>query len=239
MAFLILLYLPSFGATSLYMYLLSCLKLINFCLCDLTALSLALCCFTFRAQNIFKQAMRSQVILFHVVPAAMKKQYELLSAQKELSSPPQLNRVRFSQESQQPADRSSLTGPLTSRSGQPPGLNHKWVSPPFSFIEWLLNSLFFLPKIPSHCSHTWNKEKSINQRKKEKLKSCHRFDVCERECCCNCSSQRLSLEIRQSLKATQKKKTREQPNCNLYLRPLSLHRWSSCQKPVLSACGFC
>lgn len=27
-----------------------------------------------------------------------------------------------------------------------------------------------------------------------------------------------------SLKATQKKKTREQPNCNLYLRPLSLHR---------------
>lgn len=77
-----------------------------------------------QAQNIFKQAMRSQVILFHVVPAAMKKQYELLSAQKELSSPPQLNRVRFSQESQQPADRSSLTGPLTPRSGQPPGLNH-------------------------------------------------------------------------------------------------------------------
>lgn len=146
MAFLILLYLPSLGATSLYMYLLSCLKLIHFCLCDLTALSLALCCFTFRAQNIFKQAMRSQVILFHVVPAAMKKQYELLSAQKELSSPPQLNRVRFSQESQQPADRSSLTGPLTPRSGQPPGLNHKWVSPPFSFIEWLLNSFFFYPR---------------------------------------------------------------------------------------------
>lgn len=56
--------------------------------------------------------------------------------------------------------------------------------------------IFFLPKIHSHCSHTWNKEKS---------KGCHRFDVCERECCCNCSSQRLSLEIHQSLKAMQKK----------------------------------
>uniref|UniRef100_A0A3B4FIS8 Par-3 family cell polarity regulator n=1 Tax=Pundamilia nyererei TaxID=303518 RepID=A0A3B4FIS8_9CICH len=89
-----------------------------------------------QAQNIFKQAMRSQVILFHVVPAAMKKQYELLSAQKELSSPPQLNRVRFSQESQQPADRSSLTGPLTPRSGQPPGLNHKrFATPPHILIS--------------------------------------------------------------------------------------------------------
>lgn len=166
MAFLILLYLPSLGATSLYMYLLSCLKLIHFCLCDLTALSLALCCFTFRAQNIFKQAMRSQVILFHVVPAAMKKQYELLSAQKELSSPPQLNRVRFSQESQQPADRSSLTGPLTPRSGQPPGLNHKWVSPPFSFIEWLLNSFFSTQD--TFTLFSYMKQRKINKSKKKR-----------------------------------------------------------------------
>uniref|UniRef100_A0A8C6PG84 Par-3 family cell polarity regulator n=1 Tax=Nothobranchius furzeri TaxID=105023 RepID=A0A8C6PG84_NOTFU len=51
-----------------------------------------------QAQNIFRQAMRSPLILFHVVPAATKKHYELLSAQNELSSP-QLNRVRFSQDS--------------------------------------------------------------------------------------------------------------------------------------------
>ncbi|XP_030612054.1 partitioning defective 3 homolog isoform X2 [Archocentrus centrarchus] len=80
-----------------------------------------------QAQNIFKQAMRSPRILFHVVPAAMKKQYELLSAQNELS-PPQLNRVHFRQESQQPADRSSLTGGLTPRSGQQSGLSHNLVS---------------------------------------------------------------------------------------------------------------
>uniref|UniRef100_A0A4W6G8L6 Par-3 family cell polarity regulator n=1 Tax=Lates calcarifer TaxID=8187 RepID=A0A4W6G8L6_LATCA len=61
-----------------------------------------------QAQNIFRQAMRSPVILFHVVPAAMKRRYELLSAQSELS-PPQSNRVYFSQASQQPGDRSRST----------------------------------------------------------------------------------------------------------------------------------
>uniref|UniRef100_A0A8C4DXY3 Par-3 family cell polarity regulator n=1 Tax=Dicentrarchus labrax TaxID=13489 RepID=A0A8C4DXY3_DICLA len=76
-----------------------------------------------QAQNIFKQAMRCPVILFHVVPAAMKRQYELLAAQSELS-PPQSNRVRFSQDSQLPGDRSSLVGGLMSRSGPEPGLNH-------------------------------------------------------------------------------------------------------------------
>lgn len=81
-------------------------------------------CITSRAQTIFKQAMRGPVILFHVVPAAMKRQYELLMVQNELS-PPQSNRVRFSQDSQQSGDRSSLVGGLTSRSGLPPGLNHK------------------------------------------------------------------------------------------------------------------
>uniref|UniRef100_A0A673BZ49 PDZ domain-containing protein n=1 Tax=Sphaeramia orbicularis TaxID=375764 RepID=A0A673BZ49_9TELE len=69
-----------------------------------------------QAQNIFRQAMRSPVILFHVVPASMKKHYDLLSAQNELS-PPQSNRVRFSQDTQQVGDRSSLVGGLTTRSG--------------------------------------------------------------------------------------------------------------------------
>uniref|UniRef100_A0A3Q3EMH1 Par-3 family cell polarity regulator n=1 Tax=Labrus bergylta TaxID=56723 RepID=A0A3Q3EMH1_9LABR len=52
---------------------------------------------------------------FHVVPASMKRQYELL-AQNELS-PPQSNRVRFSTDSQQVGDRSSMAGSRTSRSG--------------------------------------------------------------------------------------------------------------------------
>uniref|UniRef100_A0A8C4DXR8 Par-3 family cell polarity regulator n=1 Tax=Dicentrarchus labrax TaxID=13489 RepID=A0A8C4DXR8_DICLA len=81
-----------------------------------------------QAQNIFKQAMRCPVILFHVVPAAMKRQYELLAAQSELS-PPQSNRVRFSQDSQLPGDRSSLVGGLMSRSGPEPGLNHNTPEP--------------------------------------------------------------------------------------------------------------
>ncbi|XP_073344421.1 partitioning defective 3 homolog [Pagrus major] len=77
-----------------------------------------------QAQNIFRQAMRCPVILFHVVPAAMTRQYELLSAQSELSSP-QSHRVRFSQDSQQSGDRSSLV----SRSGPQPGLNHNQQGP--------------------------------------------------------------------------------------------------------------
>uniref|UniRef100_A0A3P8S7E9 Par-3 family cell polarity regulator n=1 Tax=Amphiprion percula TaxID=161767 RepID=A0A3P8S7E9_AMPPE len=70
-----------------------------------------------QAQNIFRQAMRSSVILFHVVPAALKRQYEVLSVRNEISSPPQSNRVRFSQDPQQPGDRSSLVGGAMSRSG--------------------------------------------------------------------------------------------------------------------------
>ncbi|XP_044032385.1 partitioning defective 3 homolog isoform X6 [Siniperca chuatsi] len=81
-----------------------------------------------QAQNIFRQAMRCPVILFHVVPAAMKRQYELLLAQTELS-PPQSNRVRFRQDSQQLGDRSSLVGGLMSRSGPQPGLNHNHQGP--------------------------------------------------------------------------------------------------------------
>ncbi|XP_069007430.1 partitioning defective 3 homolog [Embiotoca jacksoni] len=81
-----------------------------------------------QAQNIFKQAMRCPLILFHVVPAAMKRQYELLSGHGELS-PAQSYRVRFSQDSQQPEDRSSLVGGLTSRSGPQAGLNHNHQGP--------------------------------------------------------------------------------------------------------------
>uniref|UniRef100_G3NA98 Par-3 family cell polarity regulator n=1 Tax=Gasterosteus aculeatus aculeatus TaxID=481459 RepID=G3NA98_GASAC len=76
-----------------------------------------------QAQSIFKKAMRGSVILFHVVPAARKRQYELLTAQTELS-PPQQNRVRFSQASMQSGDRSSLVGGAMPRSGPTPGLNH-------------------------------------------------------------------------------------------------------------------
>ncbi|XP_072234115.1 partitioning defective 3 homolog [Leuresthes tenuis] len=81
-----------------------------------------------QAQNIFKQAMRYQIILFHVVPAAMKMHYELLSAQSELS-PPQTNRVRFSQDSLHTGERLGLVGGLTNRSGPQPSLNHSHQGP--------------------------------------------------------------------------------------------------------------
>uniref|UniRef100_A0A3Q3KBR8 PDZ domain-containing protein n=1 Tax=Monopterus albus TaxID=43700 RepID=A0A3Q3KBR8_MONAL len=81
-----------------------------------------------QAQNIFRQAMRSKVILFHVVPAAMKREYELLSAQSELS-PPQSYRVRFSQDFEQPRDRSSLVGALVSKSGTQSDLKLNHQSP--------------------------------------------------------------------------------------------------------------
>ncbi|KAM9333282.1 partitioning defective 3 homolog isoform 2-T2 [Pholidichthys leucotaenia] len=74
-----------------------------------------------QAQNLFRQAMGSQVILFHVVPAAVKKQYELLVAQSEFSPP---NRVRFSQDSQDSGSRSSVVGGLPPRSGPYPSLSH-------------------------------------------------------------------------------------------------------------------
>lgn len=81
-------------------------------------------CITSRAQNIFRQAMRRPVILFHIVPASLKRQYELLAGPSELSPPPS-NRVRFSQDSQQPRDRSSLVGGQGSRGGATqPGLNN-------------------------------------------------------------------------------------------------------------------
>ncbi|XP_034416233.1 partitioning defective 3 homolog isoform X2 [Cyclopterus lumpus] len=81
-----------------------------------------------QAQNIFKQAMRGTVILFHVVPAAMKRQYELLMAQTELS-PAQPNRVRFSQVSLQLGDSASLVGGAMPRSGPQPGVNHDHQGP--------------------------------------------------------------------------------------------------------------
>uniref|UniRef100_A0A668AW94 Par-3 family cell polarity regulator n=1 Tax=Myripristis murdjan TaxID=586833 RepID=A0A668AW94_9TELE len=77
-----------------------------------------------QAQNIFRQAMRSPVILFHVVPAAMKSQYELFSAQSELSPPPS-NRVRFSQDPPQSGDRSSVVGGLPTSSAPSPSLQRR------------------------------------------------------------------------------------------------------------------
>uniref|UniRef100_A0A671YTW8 Par-3 family cell polarity regulator n=1 Tax=Sparus aurata TaxID=8175 RepID=A0A671YTW8_SPAAU len=86
-----------------------------------------------QAQHIFKQAMRCPVILFHVVPAAMKRQYEMLSAQSELSSP-QSHRVRFSQDSQHSGDRSSLVGqgPLA---GSTPELSRRYATLPHTLVS--------------------------------------------------------------------------------------------------------
>uniref|UniRef100_A0A3Q1CPV1 PDZ domain-containing protein n=1 Tax=Amphiprion ocellaris TaxID=80972 RepID=A0A3Q1CPV1_AMPOC len=97
-----------------------------------------------QAQNIFRQAMRSSVILFHVVPAALKRQYEVLSVRNEISSPPQSNRVRFSQDSQQPGDRSSLVGGAMSRSGPQSSFNHKWVSSPVFLISTNMSTSSYL-----------------------------------------------------------------------------------------------
>ncbi|MEQ2292400.1 hypothetical protein AMECASPLE_022785, partial [Ameca splendens] len=80
-----------------------------------------------QAQNIFRQAMRSQVIHFHVVPASKKRQYDIFLAQNELS-PPQSNRVRFSQDSQHPGNRSSLDASMPSRSGKQ-AINHNHQGP--------------------------------------------------------------------------------------------------------------
>lgn len=73
-----------------------------------------------RAQNIFRQAMASSLILFHVVPAAMKRQYEILAGKSELSSP-HSSRVRFSHGSLHSGDRTSLVGGRTFRS-----VTHLW-----------------------------------------------------------------------------------------------------------------
>ncbi|KAM4718376.1 partitioning defective 3 homolog isoform 2-T2 [Anableps anableps] len=81
-----------------------------------------------QAQNIFRQAMRCTVIVFHVVPASMKRQYDILSAQNELSSP-QSTRVRFSQDSQNSGERLSLDAGMPSRSGQQAGINHDHQGP--------------------------------------------------------------------------------------------------------------
>ncbi|XP_077364951.1 partitioning defective 3 homolog isoform X2 [Festucalex cinctus] len=85
-----------------------------------------------QAQNIFKQAMTSSLILFHVVPAAMKRQYELLAGKSDLSSP-HSSRVRFSQDSLHSGDRTSLVGGRTSSqqgslAGSTPEPRRKYVS---------------------------------------------------------------------------------------------------------------
>uniref|UniRef100_A0A674PS02 Par-3 family cell polarity regulator n=1 Tax=Takifugu rubripes TaxID=31033 RepID=A0A674PS02_TAKRU len=88
-----------------------------------------------QAQSIFKQAMRRPLILFHVVLASMKRQYELFLAQSELS-PAQLNRVRFSQGSQHSGDRSSVVGghqgPLA---GSTPEPNRRYATLPHNLVS--------------------------------------------------------------------------------------------------------
>ncbi|XP_033842159.2 partitioning defective 3 homolog [Periophthalmus magnuspinnatus] len=74
-----------------------------------------------QAQNIFRQAMRSRFILFHVVPASLKKHFAVFTGQNELS-PPQPNRVRFSQDPQQSGGtRTSLS---MHRTSAPVNFNH-------------------------------------------------------------------------------------------------------------------
>ncbi|KAJ8339707.1 hypothetical protein SKAU_G00343400, partial [Synaphobranchus kaupii] len=61
-----------------------------------------------QAQQMFRQAMRSPAILFHVVPAAKKAQYEHLSQSEKSQA---YGPGRFSPDSQ-PGDRGSLAGAL-------------------------------------------------------------------------------------------------------------------------------
>ncbi|KAJ0059492.1 hypothetical protein NL108_000647 [Boleophthalmus pectinirostris] len=73
-----------------------------------------------QAQNIFRQAMRSRFILFHVVPASLKKHFAVFTGQGELS-PPQPNRVRFSQDTQHGSGtRTSLVGALSTQRAPAP-----------------------------------------------------------------------------------------------------------------------
>ncbi|XP_061522324.1 partitioning defective 3 homolog isoform X2 [Phycodurus eques] len=92
-----------------------------------------------QAQNIFKQAMASSVIFFHVVPAAMKRQYELLAGKSELSSP-NSSRVRFSQDSLHSGDRTSLVAGRTSSqqgslTGSTPEPRRRYVTPAQSLVS--------------------------------------------------------------------------------------------------------
>uniref|UniRef100_A0A8C6VVQ0 Par-3 family cell polarity regulator n=1 Tax=Nothobranchius furzeri TaxID=105023 RepID=A0A8C6VVQ0_NOTFU len=114
-----------------------------------------------QAQNIFRQAMRSPLILFHVVPAATKKHYELLSAQNELSSP-QLNRVRFSQDSLR---SSVIAGPLA---GSTPEPGRRYTMLPHTLIT----------RTPSASSPSLQRRISTNLSNSTYLKNKgHRFSV--------------------------------------------------------------
>ncbi|XP_061820857.1 partitioning defective 3 homolog [Nerophis lumbriciformis] len=89
-----------------------------------------------QAQNIFRQAMASTLILFHVVPAAMKKQHELLAGRSNLSSP-QSGRVRVSQGSLHSGDRTSLrTSSLRdSLTGSSPEPRYRYATLPQSLVS--------------------------------------------------------------------------------------------------------
>ncbi|XP_054607324.2 partitioning defective 3 homolog isoform X2 [Nothobranchius furzeri] len=132
-----------------------------------------------QAQNIFRQAMRSPLILFHVVPAATKKHYELLSAQNELSSP-QLNRVRFSQDSL----RSSVIAGLPFKSGPPPGQNQNTHQSPLAGStpepgrRYTMLPHTLITRTPSASSPSLQRRISTNLSNSTYLKNKgHRFSV--------------------------------------------------------------
>nr|XP_019943058.1 PREDICTED: partitioning defective 3 homolog [Paralichthys olivaceus] len=133
-----------------------------------------------QAQNIFKQAMRSPLILFHVVPAVMKRQYELLSAQGALSPS---SRVYFSQGSHRPGDRSSLVGGPASRSGPPPGLNHNHQGPlagstPEPSRRYTMLPHALVSRTSSAPSPSLQRRISTNQSNSSYLKNKgHRFNI--------------------------------------------------------------
>uniref|UniRef100_A0A3B5L8R7 Par-3 family cell polarity regulator n=1 Tax=Xiphophorus couchianus TaxID=32473 RepID=A0A3B5L8R7_9TELE len=108
-----------------------------------------------QAQNIFRQAMGCPVILFHVVPASMKRQYEMLSVQNELSSP-QSTRVRFSQDSQHPGDRSILDAGTSSRSRQQEAVHLETPSAPSPSLQRRISTT------PSNSSYLKKKGRSFN-----------------------------------------------------------------------------
>uniref|UniRef100_A0A8C6SIE5 Par-3 family cell polarity regulator n=1 Tax=Neogobius melanostomus TaxID=47308 RepID=A0A8C6SIE5_9GOBI len=104
-----------------------------------------------QAQNIFKQAMRSRFILFHVVPVSLKKHFAIFTGHGEMS-PPQPNRVRFSQEPQLSGGaRSSLAGALPT---QRPNFDH-WMGPVWAFVRIFILFVLCIEKLPNVISLTY------------------------------------------------------------------------------------
>ncbi|XP_063062515.1 partitioning defective 3 homolog isoform X2 [Engraulis encrasicolus] len=96
-----------------------------------------------QAQNMFRQAMRSSLILFHVVPAAKKAQYERLS-QVEFDQDPERVSLDASSTTHSPGDRTGImvdgvggggieyTPQRMSRSGPHPNIHQLSMNPNMS-----------------------------------------------------------------------------------------------------------